>query len=175
MGTVSQLNSKKQYDDDIIDTLINEWNEELPLIDVEAFEIIGRVQYLGSHYEGDANKALKPLDIKYTDFDVLGTLRRRGAPYQLTPTQLCNSVLITSGAMTAALDRLEDAGYIKRVLGSSDRRARLAQLTQRGLKISEKAAKIRFETARLAIDGLDENEKTILASLLRKLVKQVGE
>ena len=48
----------------------------------------------------------KNLKIIYTDLDVLATIRRSGEPYQLSPKQLMKSVLITSGAMTALLDRL---------------------------------------------------------------------
>ena len=44
------------------------------------------------------------------EFDVLATLRRSGAPYMLSPTQLYEAAMISSGGMTDRLDRLERAG-----------------------------------------------------------------
>src|SRR4051794_41837841 len=45
-------------------------------------------------------------------FDVLAALRRAGAPYQLTPTALMRTALVTSGAITPRLDRLGGEGPI---------------------------------------------------------------
>lgn len=155
---------------DRIDPLIEEWHRELPSADADVLGVVGRIQYLGNRYESAANNALKPLGIKFTDFDVLGTLRRTGKPYKLSPTQLCNAVLITSGAMTAALDRLEDAGLIDREADPEDRRARLASLTSKGIEITDKAAKARFSVARKSMAVLSNKEKQTLENLLRKLV-----
>lgn len=156
--------------EDLVDGLIREWREQAPDVSVDAMGIVGRIQYLGNLYEGYANKALKPYKIKFTDFDVLGTLRRSGAPYQLSPTQLCETVLITSGAMTAALDRLEKAGFILRALDPVDRRVRVAGLTRKGVEISELAANARFKAAEAALEGLDKDDREALAWLLRKLI-----
>ena len=48
------------------------------------------------------------------EFDVLATLRRSGAPYQLSPTRLYEATMISSGGMTDRLDRLERAGLVVR-------------------------------------------------------------
>ena len=154
---------------DLVDQLINDWAHEMPDLDADAMGIVGRILRLGRVFEARANAALKPLGLKYTDLDVLATLRRSGAPYRLAPKELMRSVLITSGAMTAALERLTAAGLIERVANTDDRRSNAAQLTKAGVALIEKAIVVRFGEAAEAVDGLSANEQRQLRTLLRKL------
>lgn len=158
-----------QADADRIDRLLAEWQAERPELDTAAMAVVGRLLSLGRQLEARANAALKPLGLHYTDLDVLATLRRSGRPYRLTPTQLRDSVLITSGAMTACLDRLEGNALIARVASPSDRRSSTAELTPAGRKLIDKAIVIRFEEAAQALEALSENERARLALLLKKL------
>jgi DNA-binding MarR family transcriptional regulator len=70
---------------------------------------------------------------------VLASLRRAGKPYRLTPTQLYNSLMLTSGAMTNRVDRLEAAGLVERLQDPADRRGVLVSLTKDGLKLIDKS------------------------------------
>lgn len=157
------------HDTDRIDRLLEEWQQERPELDAAAMAVVGRLLSIGRLLEGRANAALKPLGLHYTDLDVLATLRRGGRPYRRTPTQLRDSVLITSGAMTACLDRLENNGLIARVADPNDRRSSAAQLTAEGRKLIDKAISVRFEEAAQALSALSEAERTRLAVLLKKL------
>ena len=154
---------------DRIDRLVAEWQVERPELDVSAMAIVGRLLSIGHQLEARANAALKPLGLHYTDLDVLATLRRSGKPYRLTPTQLRNSVVITSGAMTACLDRLAANGLIARIASPSDRRSSAAELTAAGRKLIDKAIVVRFEEAAEAVLGLSDGERVRLAALLKKL------
>lgn len=69
---------------------------------------------LGGLLHARAGERLRAHGISYTELDVLATLRRSGAPYRLSPTVLRKAVLLTSGAMTACLNRLEQRGLIRR-------------------------------------------------------------
>ena len=155
---------------DRIDRLVSEWQAEAPEFDVTAMEIVGRVIVLGQLLEARTNAVLKPIGLSYTDFDVLATLMRSGKPYALTPTALRRSVLITSGAMTAALDRLEGGGLIVREPNPDDRRSLTARLTADGRRLARKAARLRFADAAESITGLSAAEQVRLAALLRWLV-----
>ncbi|MEO8019296.1 MAG: MarR family transcriptional regulator [Pseudomonadota bacterium] len=156
-------------DRDLVDSLLQDWRRERPDLDAAPMAIVGRVLHLGRLLEARANQRLKGTGLKYTDLDVLATLRRSGAPHRLTPTALRRSVLITSGAMTACLNRLEALGLLARNLEDSDRRSLMASLTPQGLKLVDKIIAIRFEEARQAIEGLAAAERLALANLLRKL------
>lgn len=162
-------------DTDRIDHLLAEWRVERPELDAAAMAVVGRVLSLGRQLEGRANAALKPLGLHYTDLDVLATLRRGGQPYRRTPTELRNAVLITSGAMTACLDRLEGNGLIARVADPHDRRSSAAELTTQGRKLIDKAITVRFAEATDALAGLSRGERTRLAALLKKLGRGMGD
>jgi DNA-binding MarR family transcriptional regulator len=154
---------------DRIDRLLAEWRTERPELDAAAMAVVGRLLSIGRQLEGRANAVLKPLGLHYTDLDVLATLRRGGRPYRRTPTELRNAVLITSGAMTACLDRLEGNGLIARIADPHDRRSSAAELTTAGRKLIDKAIAVRFEEAAESLGSLSEAERTRLAALLKKL------
>ena len=154
---------------DRTDRLLAEWHVERPELDAAAMAVVGRLLSIGRQLEGRANTALKPLGLHYTDLDVLATLRRGGRPYRRTPTGLRDSVLITSGAMTACLDRLESNGLIARVADPHDRRSSAAELTAEGRKLIDKAIAVRFAEAAESLAGLSESERARLAALLKKL------
>ncbi len=154
---------------DILDNLILEWKEERPDLDASSMLIVGRILKLGKVLEKRANLALQGNNIHYTDLDVLATLRRFGKPFELSPKQLMKSVLITSGAMTALLDRLEKLGLIYRSPDPNDGRVKYAGLTKKGIKIIDKAIKTRFEEADESISMLDKMERENLSKLLKKM------
>ncbi|RLD76717.1 MAG: MarR family transcriptional regulator, partial [Bacteroidetes bacterium] len=118
-------------------------------------------------------KALSSYNIYYTDLDVLATIRRSGKPYELTPSQLMKSVLITSGAMTALLKRLTNLALIYRSPDPKDGRIKLVGLTSKGFKLINKAIETRFIEASDSIKILNKTENTELSSLLKKLLKSL--
>ncbi len=158
---------------DLVDQLIEDWQREAPTLDTSGMAIVGRVVQLGRLLEQRVQAKLKPYGLIYTDFDLLATLRRTGGEYCLTPTELRQSVLLTSGAMTAALDRLEGMGLIERVRNKSDRRSMSARLTPAGLALLDKVVQIRFDDANDMITGLSDDEAATTADVLRRLLLSV--
>ncbi|MEM9422175.1 MAG: MarR family transcriptional regulator [Pseudomonadota bacterium] len=160
---------------DLVDNLIDDWQREAPSLDTSGIAVVGRVVQLGRLLEQRVQVKLKPYGLIYTDFDLLATLRRTGGDYCLTPTELRESVLLTSGAMTAALDRLEGMGLIERVRTKSDRRSMSARLTPAGLALLDKVLQLRFDDANTLIAKLTTEESETTASALRKLLLSVHE
>ena len=155
---------------DIIDSLISDWNRERPDLDSDAMHIVGRILILGKSLEKKANQSLGEFGIHYTDLDVLATLRRSGSPFELTPKELMQSVLITSGAMTALLDRLTVLELIYRSPDPTDGRIKKAGLTKKGIELIDKAIGFRFQEAQDSIGVLTRKEKDLLIPLLKKLL-----
>lgn len=155
--------------EDLIDRLLRDWRRERPDLDASAMAVVGRILHLGRRLEAQADDCLKPLDLSYTELDLLATLRRSGKPYRLSPTELRKSVLLTSGAMTACLNRLERRGLLARSTDPADGRALLAQLTARGVRLADRAIALRFAQAAEAVRKLDARERRQLAGLLRRL------
>ena len=159
---------------DTVDQLVTEWKQERPELDVDAMQVVGRIIKLGKVLEKRASSVLKESGIHYTDLDVLATIRRSGKPYQLAPKQIMDSVLLTSGAMTALLDRLTKLELIYRASDNKDARIKLAGLTPKGIIVIDKAIKIRFDEANLSVSIFNETESLALSELLRKLLISIG-
>ena len=154
---------------DVVDQLLRDWRRERPDLDASAMAVVGRILHLAGRLEARAEEVLKPTGLSYTDLDVLATLRRSGPPCRLKPTLLRRSVLLTSGAMTACLDRLEARGLLTRERDPDDRRALTAMLTDRGRELVDAAIGVRFAEAAGAVTSLNGQERDHLAALLRKM------
>ena len=157
-------------DHDIIDELITDWHKEKPALDASSMEVVGRLIILGKALEKSAGKAIQNSNLNYTDLDVLATLRRSGSPYELSPKELMQSVLITSGSMTTLLERLKKLNYITRTSDHSDARVKKAKLTPKGISVIDEAIILRFNDARNSISSLSTQEQKQLAQLLKKLI-----
>ncbi|MGB6801412.1 MAG: MarR family transcriptional regulator [Candidatus Sulfotelmatobacter sp.] len=106
-------------------------------------------------------------------FDVLATLRRAGKPYELTPTQLYNALMLTSGAMTNRIDRLEAAGLVERLHCPADRRGVLVSLTKAGLKLIDKAVTTHMEVEEAMLASFSFKDREKFAELLRTLLQDL--
>jgi MarR family 2-MHQ and catechol resistance regulon transcriptional repressor len=107
-----------------------------------------------------------------TDFGVLEALLHKGP---LTVKQIGEKVLITSGSMTAAVDRLAARGLVVRSNDARDRRARIIRLTAQGRELIERAFACHRDAMEEAIKGFSEGERMILLPLLRELGRTAEE
>ena len=155
---------------DFIDRVIKQWRSERPDLDAQAIAVVSRILRLAGHLERRANEALKSFDLPIWGFDVLATLRRHGAPYSMTPTELLRSTTLTSGAMTNRIDRLEELGLVAREADPDDRRSLRVKLTPSGLALIDQTTPVRFAEAKDALRGISRAEEKALADLLRKLL-----
>ena len=117
---------------DHVDFIQAQWAQEKPDLDTSPMGVVGRISRISRHLDQLLQKNYAQFGLNGGEFDVLAALRRSGHPYQLTPTQLFNSLMLSSGAMTNRLDRLEDEGLIKRAPNPKDRRGILVTLTGQG-------------------------------------------
>lgn len=170
-----QPNSDTDFTPDLIDQLVADWSRERPDLDVLAMGIVGRIIHLATGLKVRANEALEPFGLSYTDLDLLATLRRSGEPFKLTPTELMNAILLSSGAMTAALGRLEKRDLITRQPGAkdTDRRVKAVALSNKGRVLVDKAIAARFAEANDAISRLSEPQKQLLENTLRDLLNAI--
>lgn len=155
---------------DPVDAILAQWQRERPDLDVSPMGIIGRMTRLSKHLERSIQATFSEFDLHIGEFDVLATLRRSGQPYQLSPTELFNTLMVSSGTMTHRLDRLEQAGLVQRIPDPGDRRGTLIQLTGQGFTLIEKAVTAHVANEHRLLNGLAEAERQALAELLRKLL-----
>jgi DNA-binding MarR family transcriptional regulator len=155
---------------DPFDRVRDQWEQERPDLDTSGLEVLWRISFLHKDLRRAAGRRLSRVDLPNWAFDVLASLRRQGSPFQMSPSELCEAAMLTSGAMTNRLDRLEDAGLVERRPDPDDRRSLSVELTERGKELVDKALEIRFEHANQALASLSESERSQLVGLLRKLV-----
>jgi DNA-binding MarR family transcriptional regulator len=160
---------------DVFDRIQEQWKREWPEADTSGFEAIGRILMLAKHLHHSVAQRLGNLDLDLWAFDVLATLRQQGPPYRLSPTELCKSAVLSSGAMTNRLDRLQESGLVGRHPDPNDRRSLIIELTPKGKDLVDQAISTRLEEANEAITPLSNTEREELVRLLRKLLAACGE
>ena len=155
---------------DAVDQILAQWHKERPDLDVSPMGTIGRTTRLASHLKKAIGKTFAKFGLNPGEFDVLATLRRAGHPYQLSPTELFKSMMVSSGTMTHRIDRLEKAELVLRVPDPSDRRGTLIQLTDKGFSLIEAAVEAHVANEHRILSALEKSELEDLSQLLRKLL-----
>ncbi|OLT09068.1 MarR family transcriptional regulator [Pseudonocardia sp. CNS-139] len=146
------------------------WGRRDPDLDVSALEVVGRVLRLAELVESAIGETLRPLALSYSDFDVLSTLYRLDDAEGTHPRDLARSALITSGAMTARLDRLARAGLVERSADPHDRRAVRVHLTSGGRAVTETAVTRVLAVDESVLAPLGARQREQAAALLRALL-----
>jgi DNA-binding MarR family transcriptional regulator len=155
---------------DYVDTILQQWATERPDLDVSPMGVIGRISRLSRVLERSIEDVFASYDLSRGGFDVLAALRRSGPPYRLSPTDLYNSLLISSGATTNRVDRLEERNLVARVPDPLDRRSILVALTPKGRRLVDKVVDSHVENEHRMLDFLNRTERQQLGGLLRKLL-----
>jgi DNA-binding MarR family transcriptional regulator len=114
-------------------------------------------------------------DIDTGEFDVLATLQRAGAPYTLRPTELFETLMISSGGLTDRLSRLEKRGLIARTPSPTDGRSLLVKLTPKGRMLIDRAFRDDMKVEAALLTPLNQKERDTLATLLAKLLSGIEE
>lgn len=160
---------------DPVDEIVEQWSSERPDVDVSGMAIIGRITRLEKLIRPRLDAVFAQHGLESWEFDVLATLLRNGDPHQLTPGQLLDSMMITSGAMTNRIDRLERRGLVKRAKSPSDGRRVLVGLTGKGLEKVDAALVDHAANERAIVDALTPDQGNRLIDLLRRLHHSIAE
>jgi DNA-binding MarR family transcriptional regulator len=160
--------------EDAVDLILEQWARERPDLDCSPMGIIGRISQLQREVHLAQRTTFARHGLDTPSFDVLAALRRAGPPYQLTPTALMRTALVTSGAITQRLDRLEEKGLITRERSDADGRAVVVTLTDAGRAALDAALPDHLETERALIAGLTDADREQLTRLLRTLLVALG-
>ena len=149
---------------DQLEEMLDAWRRVRPDTDVEAMEIVPRILRLAHLWDVAVQELTASVGLQRGWLDVLSALRRTGPPHRLPATRLARSVLLSSGGMTARLDRMEGAGFIRRLADPRDRRGVLVELTRKGKDAVEEV-----------IDGQRDHYEPVLSVLTRTERKQFAD
>jgi DNA-binding MarR family transcriptional regulator len=155
---------------DSVHHLLNEWRRERPDLDPSPVGIQGRIIRLSAHLFRRIEQFLAPMNLGWEAFSLLVTLRRSGRPYEMRPTDILSESLLTSGAITNRIDRVEQMGLVERHPDARDRRSFMIRLTPAGKKLADKAIALHFAAIDDLLQVLTTDERQQMASLLAKLL-----
>jgi DNA-binding MarR family transcriptional regulator len=155
---------------DDVDGIVAAWRRERPDLDVSPLEVLSRVSRLARRLDLARGSAFSEHLLEGWAFDVLSALRRAGEPYELSPGQLVQQTLVTSGTMTNRVDRLERNGFVERRPDPGDRRGVLVRLSPAGRDIVDAAMADLIEQEKSLLSELSPAERTQLATLLRRML-----
>jgi DNA-binding MarR family transcriptional regulator len=160
---------------DHVDQILEQWAEQRPDVDASPMAVIGRLKRLAQLTDNELRRNYARHDLDSASFDVLATLRRSNSEHTLTPAGLMRSSMVTSGAITQRLDRLEARGLVSRKPSDTDGRGVQVTLTAEGLRLIDAVLPTHLETEERLLAALSKGERVRLADTLRMLLESLGD
>ncbi|MEV4163525.1 MarR family winged helix-turn-helix transcriptional regulator [Nonomuraea dietziae] len=161
--------------EDNVDWRMDQWRTERPDIDPTPMGVVARIQRACRLLERELRDHFATHDLQLWEFDILGTLRRSGPPYQLTAGQLVESSMVTSGAITNRIDRLVARKLVTREVDPLNRRSVLIALTEDGRELIDRVVVHHVDLEAKLLSKLSGRDQEDLAGLLRKLLTSLGD
>ncbi|KRF20858.1 transcriptional regulator [Nocardioides sp. Soil797] len=152
---------------DHVSRIVEQWAVERPELDTAPMEVIGRLHRLADLLRERLLVVYAEFGLSEGEFDLLATLRRSGAPYELSPTDLAASTMVTSGAITKRVDRLAARGLVERRADKHDGRARTIVLGPAGRKLIDRAVEAHYANEKRLIEGLADIDRARLVRILQ--------
>ena len=152
-----------------------QWARERPDVDVSPQGVIGRLHRLADRLDEELAAVYGEFGLGAGEFDVLATLRRAGAPYELAPGELARWTMVSSGAVTKRVDRCVEQGWVTRRVSEGDHRGRVIALTPAGHDLIDRAFTAHMANEHRLVGMLDEDDRTRLADLLEQWGRALGD
>lgn len=151
---------------DHVERILAQWETQRPELDCSAMAVIGRLNRSSRLIEKRLLPVFKQHGISAIEFDILATLRRSAAP--VTPTDLYQALMLTSGTVSTRIEKLVQDGYIQRTHADRDRRRCHVSLTERGMSLIDEALDAHVANQQQLLQPLTHDEQDQLAHLLQR-------
>lgn len=155
--------------DDFVGLGMRRWHREFPEVDCSGKAVIGRVLHLHDVILRRVERVLARHGLRYASYAVLATLRVEGEPFQMSPTAILNSLILTSGGLSNLLRRMEQDGYITRTSDQRDGRGVVVALTPRGRAVIEPAMRDHAAVELQIIAKLSTRQRRSVAEALKTI------
>jgi DNA-binding MarR family transcriptional regulator len=155
---------------DPVDRIAAQWKRARPDLELPSAQVLQRITRAYRLQASSFEQVFARYGVSWGEHLVLAALRRAGPPYRMNPTTLFDSMVLSSGAMTNRLDRLEEMGLVRRLPDPNDRRGRLVELTTKGRELVDDAVVAHVANEERLLSGLSSSDRVKLADLLRKLL-----
>ncbi|WP_312663716.1 MarR family transcriptional regulator [Pantoea sp. CTOTU49201] len=152
-----------QYDH--VDRLLVQWLQQRPDLDCSPMGVLGRISRMSRIVDKKLEKTFKNNDLSAIEFDILAALRRFNS--LTTPTELYQTLMLSSGAMSTRVEQLVQRDLIERIYSEEDRRSCNLSLTKKGKSLIDKAISEHVANEDEILNPLSQEQREQLASLLR--------
>jgi DNA-binding MarR family transcriptional regulator len=160
---------------DSVDRHLASWGEQLPPLDLEVEGIVDRIMSLSRRLQRMMEKTLGDFELTFGEWSALAYLRRIGPPHRRSAGELAKHAGLSSGAMTNRLDRLEEAGFVRRLPDPDDRRSVQVELTADGHRVVEETIGAQAAKEGVVVTALDAQERQALNAFLRRLMLELDD
>lgn len=149
-----------------VDLILEQWGRVRPDLDVTPMGLTGRLKRIARIIEREMEPVFAKHGLNLASFDVLATLLRSGEPYRLSPGELIENTMVTSGTMTNRIDQLVKGGLVERVPNPDDGRSVGIALTKKGKRVIDHAIEDHVENLHRLTEPLSDSESERLDRLL---------
>lgn len=159
---------------DRAELIADQWRTERPDLDPTPVLVIGRLHRVAAALTTELVRVYNEFGLGEGEFDVLATLRRQGGEFALTPSELCERTMVTSGAVTKRVDRLITLGLVDRRPSGTDGRSRVVALTPKGRDLIDEAFTAHMANEARLVSALSPTERADLERGLLVLARSLG-
>ncbi|WP_278264338.1 MarR family transcriptional regulator [Nocardia sp. AG03] len=157
---------------DAVDVIVGQWRRERPDLDLDAMAVFGRLGRLLTVATARIEAVFSDHGLQRGEFDVLAALRRSGAPCELNPSVLADTLMLSRAGMTGRIDRLETAGLVRRIADRVDRRAVRVALTEAGRDLVDTVVVAHTENETAMLSVLAPADRAALDRIARELLRE---
>jgi DNA-binding MarR family transcriptional regulator len=155
---------------DHVDRFLETHADSLLGVDLAVEAIVDRVNGISRRLKRAMEETLEEFDLSFGEWQLLTQLRWAEPSYRRSPGDLARSLELSSGAMTNRLDRLERAGFVRRLPDPEDRRGVQVELTEEGLAEWRKSVVAQAQKEAIIASALDADGMEQLNRLLRRVM-----
>ncbi|MEU6953111.1 MarR family transcriptional regulator [Streptomyces sp. NPDC045714] len=157
--------------DDIVASVVRQWQAVNPGLDTGPMEIIGRINRCAALLQQAEDAPLRSAGLTRAEFDLLGAVRRTDR--ELTPGELARETFSSGAAVTKRLRALQDRSLVERRGDARDRRVAHVRLTEEGRALVDRILPEQLAYERAVLAGLDGGARDELGSRLGELLVQL--
>ncbi|MFB6877522.1 MarR family winged helix-turn-helix transcriptional regulator [Streptomyces sp. NPDC056323] len=157
--------------DDIVATVVRQWQAVNPELDTGPMELIGRINRCAALLQQAEDAPLREAGLTRAEFDLLGAVRRTDR--ELTPGELARETFSSGAAVTKRLRVLQERGLVDRRGDDRDRRVNHIRLTEEGRALVDMLLPRQLAYERAVLSGLDEQSRARLSAQLSELLLQL--
>ncbi|WP_337922036.1 MarR family winged helix-turn-helix transcriptional regulator [Vibrio cholerae] len=153
---------------DKVDAILAQWRSVRPDLDCSSMGVVGRLRQTNGIWKTKLDQVFDGFGLSCIEFDILATIRRNDR--EITPTELYQTLMLSSGAISTRVEQLVQRGLVQRVASEQDRRSCKVTLTAQGIELVDQALNAHVANVDGMLGVLTEQERKQLGQLLKKIL-----